>query len=96
MSSAFDTIRREKLLEILKNILDEDEIRMIRFLLTNTTLEIKMANVKTKPFESNMGSPQGDGLSGVLFTVYFEVSLIKVRLSIEYTKSLSNSICEHS
>ena len=99
MSSAFDTIRREKLIDILKTIIDEDEIRMIRYLLANTTLEVKMTNVETLPFESNIGSPQGDGLSGVLFNVYFEFSLRKVRTSIEYTKRLTSqpiNICNNS
>ena len=66
MSSAFDTIKREKLIEIINTFLDEDDTRIIRFLLTNTTLEIKMNNVETQTFESNIGSPQGDGLSGTL------------------------------
>ena len=34
---------------------------------------------ETEPFNSNMGSPQGDALSGVLFDIYFEESLCKVR-----------------
>ena len=63
MSSAFDTIKRDKLIEIVSTFLDEDETRMIRFLLTNTSLEIKMNDIEVEPFESNIGSPQGDGLS---------------------------------
>ena len=79
MSSAFDTIRREKLIEILKSFLDEDEVRIIRLLSSNTTLGIRMNNVETEPFTSNIGSPQGDGISGVLFDIYFEASLRKIR-----------------
>ena len=58
MSSAFDTIRREKLIEILKSFLDEDEVRIIRLLLSNTTLDI-MNNVETEPFTSNIGFTSG-------------------------------------
>ena len=79
MTSAFDTIRRSKLIEILTTFLEEDDIRMIRILLSNTTLELKMKNTITKSFRSNIGSPQGDGLSGLLFNVYFEYSLRKIR-----------------
>ena len=78
--------------DILHKFLDEDEMRMIRILLSNTTLELKMKDTKTKMFKSNIGSPQGDGLSGLLFDVYFENSLRKVRF-----KMISNSaLIEHS
>ena len=36
MSAAFDTINREFLLKILKEIVKEDELRLIQFLLSNT------------------------------------------------------------
>ena len=86
MSSAFDTIRRQKLLNILETIIDDDEMRLVRFLLTNTSLEIKMNNTKTEPFQTNIGSPQGDGISGCLFNVYFENALRKVRKIIQEDK----------
>ena len=57
MSSAFGTIKRDRLIEILTTFLDDDEIRMIRLLLTNTTLEIRDQGAKTEAFESNIGSP---------------------------------------
>ena len=92
MSSAFDTIKRSNLLEILHKFLNEDEMRMIRILLSNTTLELKMKDTETKMFKSNIGSSKGDGLSGLLFDVYFENSLRKVRF-----KMISNSaLVEHS
>ena len=39
MSSAFDTIDRQKLVDIVESFLDEDEARIIRRLLSNTTLK---------------------------------------------------------
>ncbi|GFS05738.1 retrovirus-related Pol polyprotein LINE-1 [Elysia marginata] len=42
MSSAFDTIDRHLLLNTLKNIIKEDEQRIIRYLLNNTELSIKL------------------------------------------------------
>ena len=42
MSSAFDTIWRDKLIEITEEYLDEDEMRIFRVLLSDTNLEIKI------------------------------------------------------
>ena len=70
MSSVFDTIKRDRL--ILTTFLDDDAIRMIRLLFTNTTLEIRLQEAKTETFESNIGSPQGDSLSGITFNIYLE------------------------
>ena len=85
MTAAFDTINRVKLIDIFKNIVEEDELRMIKALLSKTTLEIKTNNnnIESIPFRTNIGSPQGDGLSGTLFTVYFEASLRKLRNEID-------------
>ena len=60
MSSAFDTIRREQLIGIVKKFLDEDEVRMIQLLLSNTTLDVRINNAETVPFSSNMGMHYGD------------------------------------
>ena len=79
LSSAFDTIIREKLVIILERIIDKDELQMVKFLLKDTKLQIKMSDVEPNTFDTNIGSPQGDGLSGVLFNIYFENSLRKLR-----------------
>ena len=44
LSRAFDTIRRDKLLEVLQSFLDEPELRMIRFLLAATSLEPRLSD----------------------------------------------------
>ncbi|GFR96494.1 Ras-like protein Rab-6B [Elysia marginata] len=76
MSAAFDTINRETLLKILEDIVNEDEHRIIRFLLSNTIIDTKIIGAtEKKPFFSNVGTPQGDSLSPVLFTIYLEHSL---------------------
>ena len=75
MSSAFDTISRNKLLEITNEILDDDEMRILRILLSETTLEVRVNGASTTAFESNIGSPQGDSISGPLFTTFFENAL---------------------
>ena len=79
LSSAFDTIIREKFIIILEEIVDKDELQLIKFLLKDTKLQIKMSDIEPTTFETNIGSPQGDGLSGVLFNIYFENSLRKLR-----------------
>ena len=75
IASAFDTIYRGKLIKIATEILDDDEIRILRVLLSETTLEVKVKGAEPKLFVSNIGSPQGDSISGPLFTIYFERAL---------------------
>ncbi|GFR84549.1 hypothetical protein ElyMa_002419900 [Elysia marginata] len=80
MSAAFDTINRETLLKILEDIVNEDEHRIIRFLLSNTIIDTKIIGAtEKKPFFSNVGTLQGDSLSPVLFTIYLEHALKEVR-----------------
>ena len=77
MSAAIDTIIRARLIEIVKTFLDEDEVRIIRYLLSNTTLKVKIN-----------GSSQGDGLSGKLYTIYFEASLRELRPILDQAQEL--------
>ncbi|GFS20409.1 endonuclease-reverse transcriptase [Elysia marginata] len=80
MSAAFDTINRETLLKILEDIVDEDEHRIIRFLLSNTIIDTKIIGATEKKFFfSNVGTPQGDSLSPVLSTIYLDHALKEVR-----------------
>ena len=79
LSRAFDTIRRDKLLEVLQSFLDEPVLRMIRFLLAATSLEPRLSTGDCHAFASMIGTPQGDSLSPVLFTVYLEAALRDLR-----------------
>ena len=80
MSSAFDTTDRQTLLDILREIIEEDELGIISFLLSDTIINTRINGAtKEKPFESNIGSPQGDTLSPVLFSIYLENALKEVR-----------------
>ena len=79
LSRAFDTIRRDKLLEVLQSFLDEPELRMIRFLLAATSLEPRLSTGDCHAFASTIGTPQGDSLSPVLFTIYLEAALRDLR-----------------
>ncbi len=70
MSSAFDTIKRQTILNLLADCgCTEDEMRLVRFLLSNTKLKVRVNNTLSAPFESTLGSFQGDSLSGCLFTL---------------------------
>ncbi|GFS10287.1 ankyrin repeat protein [Elysia marginata] len=70
--------------ESIKYILEEDELRLVTFPLSNTTLEtrINKADIQA-PFNSNIGTPQGDGLSPVLFTIYLKHALRKTQTVID-------------
>ena len=57
-------------------LLNNDEIMMIRKLLTNTCLKVRWNGKNTQtPFETNIGISQGDGLLPILFTIYLEAAL---------------------
>ncbi|XP_029654490.1 uncharacterized protein LOC115230848 [Octopus sinensis] len=85
MSRAFDTIRRDKLMEILKTILDNDSIRMVRALLIDTELTVKIGPVQSRSFKTSIGTPQGDSISPVLFIVYLEAALRDLRKLVKTT-----------
>ena len=52
-------------------------MRILRVLLSETNLDIKIQGADTKPFKSNIGSLHGDAVSGPFFTIYSEHYLIK-------------------
>ena len=60
LSSAFDTIIREKLVVILETILNKDELQMVKFLLKDTKFQIKMSDIEPTTFKTNIGYRQGD------------------------------------
>ena len=47
---------------------------MVKFLLKDTNLQIKMSDIEPTTFNTNIGSPHVDSLGGVLFNIYFENS----------------------
>ena len=61
MSAAFDTINRRHLLDIVKSTVDEDEHRLIQFLLSGTVIDTRIEDTSTsKLFTDNVGIPRGD------------------------------------
>ncbi len=79
MSRAFDTLKRQMLLEDLRQIIDEDSWRLVFVLLDKTTLQAKVGRALSEPFDTNLGAPQGDSLSPVLFIIYLELAMKQLR-----------------
>ncbi|GFR66202.1 very-long-chain enoyl-CoA reductase [Elysia marginata] len=93
MSAAFDTIDRTLLLKTLREIINEDELRIVQFLLSKTTLDVKINGTNTTQlFTTNVGTPQGDSISPVLFVVYLENALRNARSNETPHQVLPNEI----
>ncbi len=94
MSKAFDTVDRGQLFEDLKEVLEEDELHMISILLKDVRITVRIKNTSGEPFTSNVGVPQGDCLSPVLFTYYLAKAIKGERIETvedhEYCKSEYN------
>ncbi|XP_065189605.1 uncharacterized protein LOC135820217 [Sycon ciliatum] len=79
MSRAFHTVRRDVLLEVLHSFLDACDLRIVQMLLTNTWLESRVRGAPLEKFSTNIGVPEGDSLSTVLFIFYLEAALKELR-----------------
>ena len=74
MSKAFNTINRKTLIEELKQVLDEDEIHLVKILLS-VELAVRNGSSQSEYFETNVGAPQSDCLSAIQFTFYLANTL---------------------
>ena len=80
MSHAFDTINREKILDVLSLAgCETDDLRLARILLAGTNITVRVKSSWSAWLETTIGSPQGDSLSPVLFTCYLAAALRCVR-----------------
>ena len=70
MSKAFDTLKRDIIIEDLRKVLNKDEIHLVALLLENVELRVKLENQLGSAFKTNIGSPQGDGASALFFIEY--------------------------
>ena len=91
MSSAFDTIRRSSILDLLvKCGCNDDEIRLVRLLLSNTRIRVNVNGTLSVEFLSLLGAFQGDCLSGCLFTLVLAGALCELREHLAVTMERPN------
>ena len=81
LSKAFDSLDRGTLIQILEEneLAGEDELRIISYLLSDTTLRVKVGSSISEQFKTSIGTPQGDALSPILFLIYLEHTLRRHR-----------------
>ena len=80
MTQTFHTIKREKLIAIMEEAnLSEDDIKLVKYLLTNTTLQVKINKCASEWFLTNKGAFQGDSISGALFILYLSGAMKHLR-----------------
>ena len=80
MSSAFNTIRRQTILNLLKDAgASEDDVRLVRFMLAKTKLTVRVGKMLSESFQTTVGKFEGDSLSGSLFTLTLAGALNHLR-----------------
>lgn len=75
MSKAFDTVRQNSLLEDLKRVPESDELHMVKVLLTEVKLAVKIDNSIGPHFNTNVGTAQFDSWNPILFSLYLARTL---------------------
>ena len=75
MSKAFDTVKRATLIQDLKEVLEEDELHIFYILLKDVQYQVRCGETYGKRITTNVGTPQGDCASALLFTLYLAKSL---------------------
>ena len=88
MSRAFDTIQRGSVIEYLKEIINPDELHLVSLLIKDVKLQVKCDNFIGREFTTNIGSPQGDCASPLLFILVLSEALKKIKRT--YTILLSS------
>ena len=88
ISQAFDSVDRQHLLAFFESDgwMSPDECRMTRFLLANTTLQVRVGCTLSDPFDSTVGTIQGDALSILIFIGYLAGAQQNIK------KAICNSI----
>ena len=79
MSKAFETVRSNDLFTILEDILEADELHMMKILVEDVILRVKIGKTTGEAIKTNIGIPQGDCLSPILFILYLAEALKPTR-----------------
>ena len=75
MPRAFDTVRRDVIINVLRDAgASEDDIRIVQYLLSNTKLRVRVNSTFSEVFEILLEAFQGDSLSVKLFTLILGTS----------------------
>lgn len=83
MSKAFDCINRKKLLEVLKPLINTSDYGILKYLLSDTSLQTRVAQQLGDNFYTTIGTPQADSLSPMLFIVYLEAAMSEFRAELK-------------
>lgn len=85
IAQAFDSVDRLHLLEFFEQEgwMDEDECRMTRLLMTDTTLQVRVGATLSSTFQSFLGTLQGDALSTMIFIGYLAGAMKNVKKQIK-------------
>ena len=75
MNKAFDSVKRNLLLEDLKQVVSSDELHILSLLIQDVNIRVRNGSELGSKFETNLGIPQGDCLSPILFTFFLVNSL---------------------
>jgi hypothetical protein len=94
MSKAFDSVVRDILFDDLKKILKPDELHILQILLKDVTLQVRCGKQLGQKFTTNIGIPQGDCLSPILFTLYLAKAMKTKDAENDHAYSLSNQPSE--
>ena len=70
MSKAFDSVNRNILLNDLKDLVNKDELHIFKILIEDVVIQVRNEKTLGQEFITNIGVPQGDCLSPILFTLY--------------------------
>ena len=71
------------LLRDIKEIHSPHELKILHTLLTETEIKVKIKNMFGRTIKTNVGSPQGDSASAILFILYLASRLKKYKIEVE-------------
>jgi len=66
MSQAFDIVRESELFNILEDVLEKDELHMLKILVEDVSLRVRIGKSIGNEINTNIVVPQGDCLSSIV------------------------------